>query len=83
MHNQPGIVAEVTESLCQKTKVTVPEKLVRADSEVGVEKNFQKSYKMPKRTKRRRVLKFRTRGFVHQERRCKDRIYKVGKHKQR
>ena len=41
MHNKVGIVAKVTKSLCQKTKVTVPEKLVRADGEVGVEKDFQ------------------------------------------
>jgi hypothetical protein len=34
-------VAEVTEGFCQKTKVAVPEELVRADGEVGVEKNFQ------------------------------------------
>ena len=83
MHGKVGIVAERAEGLGQKAEVAVPEKLVRADSEVGVEKNFQKNYKMPKRTKRRRVLKFRTRGFVHQERRCNDRIYTVGKHKQR
>jgi hypothetical protein len=38
-----GIVAEVTKSFCQKAKVAVPEKLVRADSEVGVEKDFQGS----------------------------------------
>ena len=83
MHDKVGFVAELSEGFCQKAEVAVPEKLVRADSEVGVEKNFQKSYKMPKRTKRRRVLRFRTRGFVHQERRCKDRRYKVGKNKQR
>ena len=41
MHGKVGIVAKVTKSLCQKTKVTVPEKLVRADGEVGVEKDFQ------------------------------------------
>ena len=38
-----GIVAEVTKSFCQKAKVAVPEKLVGADSEVGVEKDFQGS----------------------------------------
>ena len=43
MHDKVGFVAEVTKSFCQKTKVTVPEKLVRADSEVGVEKDFQES----------------------------------------
>jgi len=41
MHGKVGVVAEVTESLCQKTKVTVPEKLVGADGEVGVEEDFQ------------------------------------------
>ena len=43
MDDEKGVVAEVTKSFCQKTKVTVPEKLVRADSEVGVEKDFQES----------------------------------------
>ncbi len=41
MHDEVGFVAEVTKSFCQKTKVAVPEKLVRADGEVGVEKDFQ------------------------------------------
>ena len=41
MHDKVGIVAEVTEGFCQKTKVAMPEKLVRADGEVGVEKDFQ------------------------------------------
>ena len=41
MHDKVGFVAEATESLCQKTKVTVPEKLVGANGEVGIEKDFQ------------------------------------------
>jgi uncharacterized radical SAM superfamily Fe-S cluster-containing enzyme len=41
MHDEKGVVAEVTKSFCQKTEVAVPEKLVRADGEVGVEKDFQ------------------------------------------
>ncbi len=41
MHDEVGIVAEVTEGFCQKAEVAVPEKLVRADGEVGVEKDFQ------------------------------------------
>jgi len=36
-----GIVAELTKGLCQKAEVAVPEKLVRADGEVGVKKDFQ------------------------------------------
>jgi len=36
-----GIVAELTKGLCQKAEVAVPEKLVRADGEVGVEEDFQ------------------------------------------
>ena len=83
MNHKVGIVAEVTEGFCQKAEVAVPEELIGADGEVGVQKDFQKSYKIPKRTKRSRLLRFRTRGFVHQERRCKDRRYKVGKNKQR
>ena len=43
MHDKVGIVAEVTEGFGQKTKVAMPEKLVRADGEVGVEKDFQES----------------------------------------
>ena len=35
-------MAEVTKGFCQKAEVAVPEKLVRADGEVGVEKYFQK-----------------------------------------
>jgi len=38
---EKGIEVEVTESLCQKTKVTVPEKLVGANSEIGIKANFQ------------------------------------------
>jgi len=41
MHYKVGIVAEVTESFCQKTEIAVPEKLVRADGEVGIEEDFQ------------------------------------------
>ena len=40
MHDKVGIVAEVTKSFCQKAEVAVPEKVVRADSEVCVE-DFQ------------------------------------------
>jgi len=39
--NKVGIVAEGTEGFCQKAEVAVPEKLVRANGEVCVEKNFQ------------------------------------------
>jgi len=41
VHDKKGIVAEVTEGFCQKAEVAVPEKLVKADGEVGVEQNFQ------------------------------------------
>jgi len=41
--NKVGIVAEITKSFCQKAEVAVPEKLVRADGEVGVEKDFHES----------------------------------------
>ena len=41
MHDEKGVVAEYTEGFCQKAEVTMPEKLVRADGEVGVEKDFQ------------------------------------------
>ena len=41
MHDEKGVVAEGTECLCQKAEVPVPEELVRADGEVGVEKDFQ------------------------------------------
>ena len=43
MYDKVGIVAEIPECFCQKAEVAVPEKLVRADSEVGVEKNFHKT----------------------------------------
>lgn len=76
-------MAELSEGFCQKAEVAVPEKLVRADSEVGVEKNFQKSYKMPNSAKRSRSLRFRMSSFMHQERRSKDKKYKLGKNKQR
>ena len=41
MHDKVGIVAEIPESFCQKTEVAMPEELVRADGEVGVEEDFQ------------------------------------------
>ena len=41
MHDKVGFVAEGTEGFGQKAEVAVPEKLVRADGEVGVEKDFQ------------------------------------------
>lgn len=41
MHDKVGFVAEGTEGFCQKAEVAVPEKLVRANGEVGVEKDFQ------------------------------------------
>ena len=41
MHDKVGFVAEVTEGFGQKAEVAVPEKLVRADGEVGVEEDFQ------------------------------------------
>ena len=41
MYDEVGIVAEVTESFCQKSEVAMPEKPVGADGEVGVEKDFQ------------------------------------------
>ena len=45
-------MAEFTEGFCQKAEVAVPEKLVRADGEVGVEKDFHKtSNKIPSRVK--------------------------------
>lgn len=83
MYDKVGLVAEFTEGFCQKAQVAVPKELIGADSKVGVEKNFQKSYKMPKRTKRRRVLRFRTRGFVHQERRFRVKNHKLCKNKRR
>jgi hypothetical protein len=41
MHDKVGIVAEFTKGLCQKAEVAMPEELVGADGEVGVEKDFQ------------------------------------------
>jgi len=41
MHDKVGIVAELTKGLCQKAEVAMPEELVGADGEVGVEKDFQ------------------------------------------
>ena len=34
-------MAEIPECFCQKAEVAMPEKLVRADGEVGVEENLQ------------------------------------------
>ena len=34
-------MAEIPEGFGQKTEIAVPEKLVRADGEVGVEEDFQ------------------------------------------
>ncbi len=42
MEDEKGVVAEVTEGFCQKAEVAVPEKLFRADGEVGVKKDFHK-----------------------------------------
>ena len=41
MHDEVGFVAEVTEGFCQKAEVAMPEELVGADGEVGVEEDFQ------------------------------------------
>ena len=41
MHDKVGIVAEFTEGFRQNAEVAMPEKLVRADGEVGVEEDFQ------------------------------------------
>ena len=41
MYDKVGFVAEVTKSFCQKAKVAVPEELIGADGEVGVEENLQ------------------------------------------
>ena len=41
MYDQVGIVTKVTKGFCQQAKVAVPEELVRADGEVGVEEDFQ------------------------------------------
>ena len=41
MHDKVGFVAEVTEGFCQKAEIAVPEKLVRADGEVGIKEDFQ------------------------------------------
>ena len=41
MYDEVGIVAEVTECFCQKAEVAMPEELVRADGEVGIEEDFQ------------------------------------------
>ena len=44
MDDEVGVVAEVTKGFCQKAEVAMPEKLVGADSKVGVEKDFQAGY---------------------------------------
>ena len=41
MDDKEGIVAEIPEGFCQKAKVAMPEKLIRADGEVGIEEDFQ------------------------------------------
>ena len=41
MHDEVCIVAERAEGLGQKAEVAVPEELVGADGQVGVEKDFQ------------------------------------------
>jgi hypothetical protein len=41
MHDKVGIVAECAEGFGQKTKVAMPEELVGANGQVGVEKDFQ------------------------------------------
>ena len=41
MHDKVGFVTKVTKGFCQKAKVAVPEKLVGADGEVAIEKDFQ------------------------------------------
>lgn len=41
MHDEKGIVAEITEGFGQKTEIAMPEKLVGADGEIGVEEDFQ------------------------------------------
>ena len=41
MHDKKGVVAEVKEGFGQKAEVAMPEKLVRADGEIGVEEDFQ------------------------------------------
>jgi hypothetical protein len=41
MYDKVGFVAERAEGLGQKAEIAVPEKLVKANGEIGVEKNFQ------------------------------------------
>jgi len=43
MYDEVGFVAEATEGFGQKAEVAVPEELVRADGDVGVEKDFQET----------------------------------------
>ena len=38
---EKGIEVEVTEGFGQKAEVAVPEKMVRANSEIGIKANFQ------------------------------------------
>jgi hypothetical protein len=83
MHDEEGVVAEVTKGFCQKAEVAVPEKLVRANGEIGIKENFQKGYKMPKSAKRSRSLRFRMSSFMHQERRFRVKNHKLCKNKRR
>jgi hypothetical protein len=41
MHDEVGIVAEVTKSFCQKAEIAVPKELVGADGQVGIKEDFQ------------------------------------------
>ena len=41
MYDKVGFVAEFTEGFGQKAEVAMPEELIGADGEVGVEKDFQ------------------------------------------
>ena len=41
MHGKVGIVTKATKGFCQKAEVAMPEKLVRANGEVGVDEDFQ------------------------------------------
>ena len=42
VNNKVGFVAEVTKSFCQEAKVTLPEKLVGVNGQVGVKEDFQR-----------------------------------------
>ena len=41
MNDKEGVVAEVVKGLIKQAEVAAPEKLVRADGKVGVQKDFQ------------------------------------------